>query len=186
MLNWRRRAAVVLLDAQLGAFIGPLNLLGLILAVGLSSVSPTYGPLLAAKGLFLLPGVLSKVEGGLWFILPSFLSTLLLAPFLLRHLERLRTDSSPDFRFRACVAGIVFGFVATVPTVMFGVVGMRLFGHVPPEAMPASGMAATVLVGGIGFNFVCAPAILASGALFGLLNGELVRRLADPPPAPLP
>lgn len=152
MLSWRRRAAVVLLDALLGAFIGPLNLLGLILAAGLSSVSPTYGPLLAAKGLFLLPGVLTKLEGGLWLLLPSFLSTLLLAPLLLRHLERLRADSAPDFRFRAGVAGIVFGFVATVPTVVFGVVGMSLFGHVPPEAMSASGMAGAVLVGGVGFN----------------------------------
>lgn len=186
MLSWKRRLAVVLLDALLGAFIGPLNLLGLILVAGLSSVSAALGPLLAAAGLFVLPGVLARTDGALWFLLPSFLSTLVLAPILLRHLERLSGVPTPDFRFRAAVAGVVFGFAATIPTVVFGLVGMSLFGKVPPEGMSATGIAGAVFAGGVGFNIVCAPAILVSGSLFGLLNGELVRRLVEPPPPPSP
>ena len=115
------------------------------------------------------------------FVVPAFLSTLVLSPPFINFLHGSDRPPLRHYWFGA-VSGCVFGFVATAGTCFFlGALAAFLPGRDATiwtrVAVLLGGPIFMAMSGGIAFSVIFWKEILIGGALFGIFNAWLVRRL---------
>ena len=163
----------VLLDAVLGTIVAVGSIAHQFSAVPFPGMSRLQDMATFMGFTFTDPG------GILLWVVPAFLSTLVLAPLLIKVLHGSAPPPLNHYAFGAA-AGCVFGFAATVGTCFF-LGGISAF-------LPGPGTIVTRIVvliggplfmataGGIAFSVLFAKEILVTGAAFGIFNAWLVRR----------
>ena len=118
------------------------------------------------------------------FVVPAFMSTLVLTPPFLNFLQGSDRPSLRHYWFSAA-SGCVFGFVASAGTCFF--LG-ALAAFLPARdatlwtrlAVLLAGPFFMAMAGGLALWVIFWKEILIGGALFGIFNAWLVRRLAEP------
>src|SRR5262249_7586419 len=176
----QRRAfyGAVLLDASLGTVIAVASIALQFSAVPFPGVS-------RLRDMTSFMGFTVTTSGGIvLFVVPAFLSTLVLAPAFLNFLHGSDRPPLRDCWFGA-VWGCCFGVVGTAGTSFF-VGGMAAFLPAPDATIWTrivvllGGPVFMAMAGGIGFSVIFWKEILIGGVLFGIFNAWLVRRLTSP------
>ncbi|MGH2619698.1 MAG: hypothetical protein ACRDHG_03895 [Anaerolineales bacterium] len=166
-------------DIFLGTIIGPLNFFGLLIGVALIVANPGLLPRLpAVLGSLITDLTVPSSDTALLFSLPSLLSTAILAPFLVRYLERQAHADPRAHLLIGLISGVVFGFVATFLTGFFMGIAVALQSPEFSGLLPAIGMGLGIsLIAGLLLNSMLAPAIIITGSLFGVLNSILIQKM---------
>jgi len=173
----QRRAfyGAVLLDAVVGTVIATASIAYQFSAVPFPGMS-------RVRDMTTFMGFTFTTSGGVvLFVVPAFLSTLVLAsPFI----NFLRSSDRPSFRhyWYGVVSGCFFGLVATAGTCFF-LGALTAFLPAPDAtiwtriAVLLAGPLFMAMAGGIAFSVIFWKEILLGGALFGIFNAWLARRL---------
>jgi len=175
----QRRAfhGAVLLDAVLGTIIAVASVAHQFSAVPFPGIS-------RLRDMTSFMGFTFTSSGGIvLFVVPAFFSTLVLAPPFIRFLHGSDRTPLRHYWF-GVVSGCVFGFVATAGTCFF--LG-ALTAFLPARdttiwtriAVLLGGPIFMAMSGGIAFSVIFWKEILIGGALFGIFNAWLVRRLTS-------
>lgn len=173
----QRRAfpAVVLLDAVLGTIIAVASI-----AYQFSEV-PFPGMSRLRDMTTFMGFTLTNSGGIVLFVVPAFLSTLVLTPPFIRFLRS--SDRSPVYHYRfGVISGCVFGVIATAGTCFF-LGAMAAF--LPAQdatiwtriVVLVGGPPFMAMSGGMAFSVIFWKEIVIGGAAFGLFNAWLVRHL---------
>src|SRR5262249_34617674 len=115
------------------------------------------------------------------FVVPAFLSTLVLAPPFINFLHGSNRSPLRHYWFGA-VSGCCFGFVATAGTSFF-LGALAAFLPAPETtiwtriAVLLAGPLFMAMSGGIAFSVIFWKEILIGGALFGIVNAWLASRV---------
>lgn len=165
-------AALIALDAALGALLGPANvwLMSQLLRSERTRQWLAFAP----------PGTRHLYQGTFWYLfaLPCALATAIGAPVLIRYLQKLRMSSRGKYFRTAAVAGILFGLWVTSFAVFLSLIWLTLIvgGTAASQSMDSLVVAVlAALAFGPMIALLCLPAIIISGSLFGLLNARWVR-----------
>jgi len=175
----QRRAfyGAVLLDAVLGTVIAVASIAHQFSAAPFPGMS-------RLRDMTSFMGFTFTTSGGIvLFVVPAFLSTLVLAsPFL----NFLHGSDRPPLRhyWFGAVSGCAFGVVATAGTSFF-LGAMAAFLPAPDATIwtrivvVLGGPVFMAMAGGIGFSVIFWKEILIGGAVFGIFNAWLERRLTS-------